>query len=96
MNNITSKEIIKEYLVNNREHIIDIINPYTIHKDKLLKEMPNEFQKDINEQYLYTCKQVLIKELSEAMLENVSVQDIIIDVNSLNLLYYISSEIIDV
>lgn len=95
MNNIDSKQIIKEYLINNRQHILDLLNPVIIQKNELLKTMDNAFRNDINSQFEYTCKQLIIKDISEAKLENVSIEDIYVDITCLNLQYYLSADIID-
>lgn len=90
-----SKELIKNYLVNNREHIIELITPYIEQRDSLVKETQNEFKKDIESQFVYTCKQQIVFEISNAKLEGISVEDIIIDVGALDLNYYINAEVID-
>lgn len=94
--NHNSKELIKDYLINNREDIVSLLNPYIVQRDNLLSQLGTEFTNDIVDQFEYLAKRLIADHLSKAMIDGLSPEDILIDVTALNLKHYLESDIINI
>lgn len=90
--NHETREKVKDYLINNREHIKELINPFTIQKEELLKTNP-ELRKDIDEQYHHFVTHIIGNDITSSI--GVDLLTILSIISRVDLLDYLNQDVID-
>ena len=91
---MNNEESIKQYLIDNREHLMLLIEPFKKQRELLLANSNSLFKQDIESQYKHVVKWTIIRDIECAL--KLPMDDIVITIESMNLNHYLDQETIDV
>ncbi len=82
-----TNDLIKDYLINNKEHLMKLTQPMRYIKSNLLKKYPEVFSDYIKEQYFELTKSIIIQDITKALA--VSTEDVILVLEEINVEEYL-------
>lgn len=87
-----SQQLVKDYLVNNRDHLKELLKDVISKREELLNTNP-ELRKDIEEQFQWITNQVIGTETSKST--GIDTLSILAILSRVNLIDYLEQDVID-
>lgn len=84
------REAIKEFMIVNRAHLIELVQPLIDHRKDLLANNGIEFHKEINDQFIDMVIRVFTNEIAQRLA--LTTEQILVILTAIDIDYYLSIE----